>query len=139
LDKNHQVEEDQLEKERNRVAFPPQSILNTIPLGAPVELEESAFPNLSATAVEPLSEIKTNEFPKTIEEISGENHQKPITQSLNDESLDPEDSCLMQSPPESWTVPLGEYLCSNDLDGDGPIEAIHISGSPKVFVEAISK
>ena len=139
LDKNHQVEEDQLEEERNRVAFPPQSILNTIPLGDPFELEERAFPNLSATAVEPLSEIKTNEFHKTIEEISGENHQKPITQSLNDESLDPEDSCLMQSPPESWTVPLGEYLCSNDLDGDGPIEAIHISGSPKVFVEAISQ
>jgi len=136
LDKNHQVKE---EWEQN--AFSPQAILNTAPLLDPVELEESADSNLSGIEGEAFSEIKATEFPRTIEEISrelGKNHQNPITKSLNHESLDPEEDCRVQSPPESWTFPLGEYICSKDLNSDGPVEAIHISGAPKVFVEAIS-
>lgn len=72
-----------------------------------------------------------------------ENHLKPVIPgpALQEVVKIREDSGEIsreELSPETWTIPLGDYVCSQELPGNGPIEAIHTSGSPKVFVEVIS-
>lgn len=121
--------------------FPPVGFLYPGPIEDPIGLGRALISNVSDPDNTNFPEITPSKPTDSIQDTPPSpvgNPQETVFESECSDALEPEMDCGSPSQPESWTVPLGEFLCSGELTVEGPIEAIHISGSPKVFVEAIS-